>query len=262
MPFSKRYVKKRNYFKNVNKRPRFSKKKFTKYKKSSSTVVRPLTNSKQLYVKLRWTQIQTSTIAAGSFGSNAFNCTSCAPLSLAPGIPVGSEFYSGIPEYSDFYDNYTPLGTSISIRILNNRTIETFYRAVLVPVSTSLGDMPTHRTILDGYDYSDLAGLPGAQTRVLGLGTGGAAMASFKMFRKTKGMIAVKDIRDNEILKQDLPVGTSGGFCTTAENTSWFYYLKIFNSNATQATTIETEVKLKTYFMLSGRKTITQAVST
>lgn len=243
-------------------RKRFAKKTFVK-NNNFSAALKSTALPRELFVKLKWSRITSETLPASSSFAIGYNATSVFPLSTTSGIPgVGATIVSQIPEYSLFYDNYTPLGASIKVFIINNRTTQMFYRCVLVPISTAIGgDMSSHITALASYDYNSLSSIQNAQTRVLGLGTGGNSACSFKMFRKTKDMLSIKDMRDQYEMKLDLPTSTTGGTLQINEGLSWFYYLRVFNSSGT-ASEVDLEVKMTYYYQLSNRKTITQVVTT
>lgn len=254
-----RYVRKNKKFPKRFKKRRFSRKRFSR----SNNKVRSSLNStilpKELYVKLPFSDVATLSTAGGGV-SRSYNMTSIAPLDTAANIAVGSKIVASIPEYSPFYDNYTPLGASIKIMITNNTSTTLAFRCVLVPITVSnTANISTQAALLDTYDYEDLSSIPGSITRIMGVSNSSTSAVYFKSFRKTKNMLSIKDTRDASFLKLDLPVVTIGGTASILEDQCWFYYFKTF---ATGTTNIDIYTKIKFYYMLSGRKTITQAITT
>lgn len=245
------------YRKKYSKRKRFSKKRFTKYSSKQKTIVRAPVNARETYVKLPW-QV-TSLLNANSLTSTTyvFLGNSLAPVYTTATPPPGSIWASGVSEYANFYERYRVLGASISIRMLSI-TSSIYYRCVLLPImvggpETTAGSITGRITELDALTYDQLAVQPYAQSRSVGVGAGGNAVINFKMFRKTKYMAALKDVRDETNLSCRLPnPDGSGGEILNTSDSAWFYYFRVFNP--TQANgQIESTVKMKFYTQLYGR---------
>lgn len=243
-------------------RKRYSKKRFFKYSSKQATKVSAPVNARETYVKLPWVKtFGTDPIGASASDNYVFlgNSLIPAPLSL-PNlfIMTGDEWYSGVSEYAAFYNNYRVLGSSIRIQLVGLSSTTTSYAVCLIPImaggSETGSPSPTARILeLNALTYDQLCMQPYAQTRIIGLGSGGMASYTMKMFRKSKSMLACKDLRDNEDTLRDLPDpnGANGSYPTDADNT-WFYYFRVINLSTT-ASSYSMQVKMKAYVNLSGR---------
>lgn len=263
------YAKKRKYSKkSYKKRSRFSKKKFYKSNSSVRATIKASLMPKELFVKLPFSHIFSQSISASSAFTRAYNGTSYAPTVVgATSAPqIGDLLCNGIIEYSQFYDSYTALGASIKLTCLNYSG-NSLVRICLIPVTTApnqvafTNTMGQHITELDAMDFQQLSSQPGCQVKTLGLNSGGSSQIFMKSFRKTKGMLAIKDIRDQPDLKLELPKGltvATAGNTAIYEDKSWFYYIRAFNMSTTNAQVVEFSVRMKYYFMLSGRLSLTQ----
>lgn len=251
----------RSYRKYVRKtRKRYSKKRFIKYSTKQRTQVKAPVNSRETFVKLPWQQTTSEILAANTSKSYAFLGNSLNPFGSYNNSPppAGSVWASGVSEYANFYERYRVLGASIKIRMVTNGTAGVF-RCVLIPIMAggpeSAGSLFVNDRIteLDALTYDQLSVQPYAQSRSLGISTGSNAVCNFKMFRKSKSMLACKDYLDLSDVQAELPQpdGSGGSIINNAIYT-WFYYLRIFNvTSSTMALDVST--KMKFYCQLSGR---------
>jgi len=244
-------------------RSRFSRKRFTKYKSTKqSTKVSAPVNARETYVKLPW--VDTSSVSAFTSSLNrSYLGNSLVPVPAnygSNGPTTGDEWVSGVPEYATFYNQYRVLGSSIKIQILASATGASTLGVVLIPVTsggtesgTTTSTVAQRITDLNALTYDELCMQPNSYHRLIGIGSSGNSTVFMKMFRKTKKMLACKDLRDNEdtLLRLPDPDGRNGGIQINTAN-SFFYYLRVFNLTAV-STTFDLQVKMKYYVNLSGR---------
>lgn len=271
MPYARRSYRKypRKYSRYPSKyrknRSRFSKKKFTKYKSTKqATKVSAVVNARETYVKLPWQNtFPTTTLAAGASTNRAFLGNSLVPFpaSYSSNTPTaGDEWVSGVSEYASFYNNYRVLGSSIKVQLLCQTSTGCTFGVVLIPVAASGTEsgpssfVQNRITELNALDYDTISMQPYAQSRIIGIGSGGNANVFFKMFRKTKSMLACKDLRDNPDTLLDLPdpSGSAGEIRCTQPDSAFFYYVRVFNLSSAGGQ-FDMQVKMKYYTNLSGR---------
>lgn len=260
MPYKRPYPSRRKYRKRQYKRKRFSKKRFSK-SNYGKTVVKAPVNARDSYVKFPWLRTISTAPAGVSANTLVFlgNSLIPNPASLSSNTPSAGDIWcSGVSEYAAFYNNYRVLGSSIKIQITSISSNNVF-RVVLLPImaggaeSGAPGTIATRVAELDALTYDQLAQQPFAQSKTLGIATGSNATRFFKMFRKSKYMLGIKDIRDKENTLLNLPDPTgSNGEITVQADDSWFYYLRVFNTSGS-AQTAEVQVRLKYYTQLTGR---------
>lgn len=254
-PYRKAY---RKYVRKTRKR--YSKKRFVKYSTKQRTQVKAPVNSRETFVKLPWQETTTENINATSSRTFAFLGNSLNPFgTYNSDVPsAGSVWASGVSEYANFYERYRVLGASIKIRLVTNGTAGMF-RCVLIPImaggieASGPGIIANRITELDALTYDQLSVQPYAQNRSLGISTGSNAVCNFKMFRKSKSMLACKDYLDQSENQCELPQPNgSDGTIITNGIYAWFYYLRVFNvTSSTMALDVST--KMKFYCQLSGR---------
>lgn len=242
-------------------RSRFSRKRFTKFKSTKqSTKVSAPVNARETYVKLPWVDT-TSTSAFTTQFNRVYlgNSLIATPTVYTSSVPAaGTEWVSGVSEYATFYNQYRVLGSSIKIQVLASATSASTLGVVLLPImaggpETATGVVADRITELNALSYDELCMQPNSYHRLIGIGSSGNSTIFMKMFRKTKKMLACKDLRDNEdtLLRLPDPDGRNGTI-QIASSSSFFYYLRIFNLTGV-STTFDLQVKMKYYVNLSGR---------
>lgn len=265
MPYGYRKYSKKSYsyrkkgYKGTKKR--FSKKKFMR-SNYGKTIVKAPVNARDTYVKLPFLRTFQPTIAAASGQTYAVLGNSLIPMpsSYTSVITLGDTWCSGVSEYAAFYNNYRVLGSSIKIQV-TAVSANNVFRVVLLPIMNGgtevggvAGTVAQRITELDALTYDQLAQQPFAQAKTLGVATGGNATVYMKTFRKTKYMLGCKDIKDNNATLFNLPdTNGSNGQISCEVDTSFFYYLRIFNTAGASSQTVEVQIKAKYYTQLSGR---------
>lgn len=256
-------------------RKRFKNKRFNNVSQLS---MRATLAPRTLYVKLPWVQTFTPTVGTSGTQRIYFQGNGLVPYTTTGQNPAnpnnnpgaGDIFPAGAVEYSQFYDKYFINGSSIKVEAVstNSQALATspLVRAVLLAVpfyryavgSTTDGDgWGEVRDQLNGYSYEQLLAYPFAKWRMLGTNTGGASRLVFKMFRKTKPLVGVKDIKDNKELSGELPDGSIVDNANTpAINpfTGFMYYLRFFNADATTTAPLQITVRMKLYATFTSRE--------
>lgn len=264
MPYGrKKFYKRRNKkYTRSYKKKRFSKKKFTST--AGKTVVKAPIQARELYVKLHFTKSTNVTITSNNAVTLAVLGNSLIPLpaSYSGSISTGDLWCAGVAEYAAFYNLYRVLGCSVKIQVTQLSTANVI-RCAIVPIAlggpesgsgTSISDKITE---LDSLTYDQIIQQPYTTSRIMGYSTGGPNTIYLKSFRKTKNMLSLKDIRDNENTYARMPdiTGANGTILTSSPN-SWFYYIRIFNP-AGSGQPIDYSLKVKYYVQLAGRTTWT-----
>lgn len=273
--YARRYTPRRSFPKKYGKkynRKRFSKKRFARNNINTLTMRAPLA-SRMLRVKLPWIKtFEPNITTSGSqfyvFQGNALGPYTSTGQSGANNLNVspGDSLPAGAVEYSNFYDRYVVNGSSIKIEAVNNASASQatgpLIRAVLLaipytaenagPVSDSWNAV---RDQLNGYTYEQLLAWPYAKWRMLGSNTGGASRLNFKMFRKTKYMSGIKDLRDASGFQGALSDGQIT-FASTSLNPSngFIYFLKFFNTNTTTTAVVSITVRMSLYMTMFSRE--------
>lgn len=257
-------------------RSRFSnKKKFLKYKNNNNMLnIRPLTIARNLNVKLPWVKTFNDDVLGSGSKTYVFQGNTIIPhTSLSSGHPSsGDNIPSGLLQYSQFYNKGIVYGSSIKIEIVNP-TVQTsvangVFRAVLISVPfTNQTDDGYEDTIsqLNSYTYEQLLSWPGAKWKMISSSSGSNNRCFFKMFRKTKSMVGVKDMRDqindNNDLSVHLPDGETVSTSYRRASTGFIYYLKLFNLS-TNVQVPDITVRMKLYMGMTQREFIPTSVIT
>lgn len=260
------------------------------YRRSTNTVSRlkmnaPLT-SRTLQVKLPWCRTFTPLVEEAGKFTVAFQGNAIVPWAFAAqsgantSITNGDTIAAGAVEYSNFYDRYFVTGSSINIEILNSNaatyanvpgTFETsgyqgVCRAVLLAVpfvgvdSTGAPDdtWQNVKAQLDSYEYSQLLQWPGARYRMVGANTGGASHVNLKLYRKTRSVCGVKDLKDNATQYSGaLTDGVTDWTPRINPTDGFMYYLALFNQSAEMIQPVFLTVKMMLYTTMVSREFIT-----
>lgn len=247
-------------------RSRFSRKRFYKYSNRQRTVVRPNVLSREVFVKLPWSNVASNLIISGGANSVLVALGSSpvgTPQSLASVTPTAGDVWaSGISEYAAFFNKYRILGASIKVSGTMTLSGQSGgMGVVLIPVTaggpetgTPANAVAERVTELNALTYAQLCTQPYAQSKLIGVADSGNSTFYFKMFRKTKHMIACKDVVDNDESIARLPDvnGQHGGYILNSR-TGWFYYFRAFNLTVDTELHLNIQVKMKYYAQLSGR---------
>lgn len=262
-PFYRRTVKR--YGKKYNRR-RFTRKRFARNNVNQLTMRAPLA-SRLLRVKLPWVKTFSVTMTTGpssesfAFQGNAIiPYTASGQTSPSGNTPAaGDTLPAGEIEYSRLYDKYFINGSSIKVEIVNTQSSSggsTLIRAVLLAIpffNDGNDDWYQNKVDLDNYTYEQLLAWPFAKWRMLGANTGGASRLVFKMFRKTKNMCGLKDLRDNDEYSGRLTDGQLTGISPNTNPFNGFmYYLRLFNNNGTPL--VEMTVRMSLYVTMTNRE--------
>lgn len=247
---------------------RFTKKRYARNNINQLTMRAPLA-SRLLRVKLPWVSTWDDPVGMSDSISYAFQGNGIVPYTslgqTGSNRPdTGDVLPAGQIEYSNLYDRYYINGSSIKIEIINT-TIPggtqqfNIVRAVLLAVPTTGGNdsWQSTKTQLDNYSYDELLSWPYAKWRVIGANTGGSSRVFFKMFRKTKSMCGLKDLRDNIDYAGPLTDGSSS-VPTTGNGINpvagFMYYLRLFNQSSTLVAPVSITARMSLYCTLTNRE--------
>lgn len=223
--------------------------------------------SRLLRVKLPWVKTFDSSVATSGSESYAFQGNGVFPYTAAGQTganspAAGDSLPAGEVEYSRLYDKYFINGSSINIEaVLTSPESNTLLRAVLlaVPFVTGTGgtnndDWQAVKAQLDGYTYEQLLAWPYAKWRMIAANTGGVPRLRFKMFRKTKSMCGIKDLRDNQDYGGHLSDGGIVSSMPINPLNGFMYYLRFFNASSQNVAPYSLTVRMSLYFTMTNRE--------
>lgn len=279
-------------------RKRFSRKRFAR-STPNVTRVRGTTIARNASVKLTYTKEFLSTITATThlwsatsfpFGSPAYtfpaNSTTasicflgshfCTPLgnpSSTPGY-LTEDYPSGIVDWATFYEEAICYGSSISVQMMPsgaNAVTTPDVRYVLIAIASqssgssdltgpNIGSGDSTKAKLDVLDYEDLSSYPGAKSGYIRSSFSG--VTRLKAFRKTKSMLGLKDLKDNQSLRMVLPTSSNlnGGANLTAngDELCWLWYFRLFPFSTAAESAIMYTFRINYYAQLQSRTIILQ----
>ena len=281
MPYARRFSRKpyrrarKPYRRNFKKR-RFSKKRFARNNVNQLTMRAPLA-SRLLRVKLPWVFTENNTIVSNQSVTHSFQGSGLVPWTSNGNsgafanfqyATAGDNLPAGAMEYSRLYDKYFVNGSSIKVEAITTENFQGVVRAVLlaVPYSHLQNDIYTPeddtysgvRSQLDGYTYEQLLAWPYAKWRMIGTAEGGRSKLNFKMFRKTKNMCGIKDLRDNAqthgapLNDGSNVIPVSGDFRVNP-TAGFMYYLRFFNQSSVDVD-ISITVRMSLYMTMTNRE--------
>lgn len=268
-PAYRRYSAPRKYGRKYG-RSRFTKKKFARNNINQLTMRAPLA-SRLLRVKLPWIKTFDSTVPISGSSSFAFQGNGIVPYTVngqtsLNGIGPGDTLPAGELEYSQFYDRYFINGSSIKIEAVNMAigaaaASSPLLRCVLLAIpflNDPSDNWQANKAQLDAYTYEQLLAWPYAKWRMIASNSGGASRMVMKMFRKTKNMCGLKDLRDNQEYSgrltdgslsvpnpPDLGINPSSGF---------IYYFRVFNTSTTNTTIVAITIRMSLYCTMTNRE--------
>lgn len=228
-----------------------------------------------------WTNISypTSAItftypAAGTISSIAFlGSHFCTPLGSAT-LGYTEDYPSGLVDWSSFYEEAIVFGSSMSVTMMPTGSAASTTvgcRWVLLAIaSTDPDDVnavnagAVTKTELDALDYEDLSSYPGARSGYIR--SGFAGVTRVKQFRKTKHMLGLKDITDNQLglamrLPTSVAIDSGANYTTNAvEGTelSWIWYFRVFPMSLEAQTEVMYTFRINYYTQLQSRGLILQ----
>lgn len=248
-------------FKKTYKKGKNTSRKYKRTYKSNygTSIVKAPVQARESYVTFPFVRAIQRNINANSATTFAVLGNSLIPMPTTYDgvITTGDLWVSGVAEYASFYNNYKVLGCKIKVQLSSITTVQ-LMRCVMIPIMCGGSELGSGGNVidrineLDGMTYEGVAQQPFAQSKTLGLTTGGNACVYFSSFRKTKNMLAIKDTRDAMFpLNLPNPNGGSGEITCVADQ-SWFYYIRVFNF-AASIVPIDIEIRCKYYAQLQGR---------
>lgn len=266
MPYARRN-RKINYRRRRGRagRRRFSKKRF--FKRIPRSLRAGLYIPRQAYVKLPFTQIiQVPELTNSNYNLPIWGNGLCGPLTVNSSFPQspnpGDKFPIGLEQYANFYQYYRVLGASCKVQINASGATPngSFYCALLSaqgrPYDTST---TSNYQKLTNADTENLISFPGCSWRLVSQQNGSRQNVFLKRWTKTKSIIGVKDIRDNDETVGLLPNTNENAFPwgnnPSTEDGSWFFLLRIDPnlSSTITAGTVQIILKVKYYVQLFGR---------
>lgn len=243
-------------------------KKIVQPRMGSIARIRPVAYSKELYCKLKIANTEDTTVAVGSSTRRLYlgNSPSIYPPQGALGafaapanpIPAGELLYGGFPEYASFYDKHRMLASKIRLEgFVTTNANDSFLRVVFIPIAPNPdSDNDAIQQMvneLDAYTFDQLMCYPNAKFKQAAIQTGGYARFRFSSYRKTKTMLNIQDMKDQEDLNVDMPTTAAANSERPGETYLWGYYVRAFNTTAT-AQSMKLTVSMIGYFQFNRRR--------
>lgn len=195
----------------------------------------------------------------------------CTPLSI-PGGSIVEDYPSALTDWSQFYEEALCHGSSISVQIMPSDPVTAMnLRWVLLPIASNDPDDLTQpnvtatgvKGILDALPIQDLMSYPGAMSGYVK--HVGAGPTRVKAFRKTKHMLGIKDVADQQdVLTMTLPTAAAPntGTNVSAGTTCWLWYFRLLPYSTAVQQDIMFTFRLNYYLQLITRRSITMATTT
>lgn len=266
MPYARKYNRSRKFYRRSRKgraRRRFARKKFLR---SPRGLKAGLYIPRQAYVKLPFTQIiQVPELTDSNYNLPIWGNGITGPLTTDAdgGLPnPGDKYPLGVEQYAKFYQYYRVLGASCKIQINNGGSaspVGSFYCALVSAQGRPYDSSPnSNYQKLISSTTEDLISFPGCSWRLVSQQNGSRQNVFLKRFTKTKSILGVKDLRDNDGVVGKLPNTNSSidfGLNPLAPDSSWFFLLRIDPNLAStvSANTVQIILKVKYYVQLFGR---------
>lgn len=243
-------------------RRRFSKKRF--WKRIPRALRAGLYIPKQAFVKLPFTQIiQVPELSDSNYNLPIWGMGITTPLTISPtGLPTpGDKLPLGVEQYANFYQNYRVLGASCKVQINNAGSTSggSFYAVLIssqgIPYNS---DSDSNYTKLINTATEDMISFPGASWRLISQQNGNRQNVFLKRWTKTKTILGIKDVRDNDETYGYLPGRDSNylyGRNPNDHDLNWFFLLRLDPnlSSTIAAGTVQIILKVKYYVQLFGR---------
>lgn len=193
---------------------------------------------------------------------------------------ITEDFPIGLQNWATFYEQGLCFGSSISITMYPLQTgALAGLKYVLFPIAAQAqsdiwqpnSPIPENTKVaLDALDFNSLTSYPGARTGYIK--DVGAGPTRVKMFRKTKQICGLRDIKDNQFaLAMTLPTIASpqtgsntteanpDTYAASAFSLGWLWYFRVFSPTSEgQSIPVEYTVRVKYYSQLMTRRQFTQ----
>lgn len=264
MPYARRsfrrYRKPYRRSRKTGGRRRFARKKF--YKSVPRGLKAGLYIPKEAFVKLPFTQIINGPeLTNTNYNLGIWGNGICCPLSTSASPSPGDLYPIGVQQYSTFYQNYRVLGASVKVQINCSGAIPngSFYCALTTAQGVPYDTDPSSNWFkLSSATTQDLISYPGTSWRLASQQNGSLSNIFLKRFGKTKSIIGVKDVRDNEDCLCPLPntvPAQVNGFNPGSQESAWFFILRVDPNLQTTvpADSFQIIIKVKYYVQLTGR---------
>lgn len=232
---------------------------------------------KQAYVKLPFTKIISGPLltTGQNYNLGIWGNGICCPLSASTS-PVSGDLYPiGLEQYANFYQQYRVLGASIKVQINSSALLSgdsastqqaSFYCALTSAQGRPNDVAPNSNWAkLSGATTENIISYPGTSWRLMSQAVGSRQNIFLKRFVKTKSVLGIKDVRDNEDCLCPLPgtvTGSPNGLNPGDPESAWFFMLRV-DPNLAQGVppdSFQIIVKVKYYVQFTGRDYNNQGV--
>jgi len=234
----------------MNRRPRLA-------PSSRTTKIRAPVIGRSCIVRLPYANSQTE-LTVPSPGSITLSLmgNSISPTATLGGVTLaaGQTLYQGLQAYVNLYRRYEILSSRIRVSIASK------FSATPDNMDVCLGAFPYSSqltpTILDALSIDEIKVQPGLQWKTLTGTSGSKSIVWFNSARNSRRLVGYKpDFQDGTTSQLGSPgfsLGGAGGLDPTPpdDGIQWFWYLRVFNNDATNDQIVDVSYKLMSTFRL------------
>nr|QXP07605.1 MAG: putative capsid protein [Arizlama virus] len=187
---------------------------------------------------------------------------------------LGAPIPMGLARYGQFYRSSRVLGAKCSVEFINTSDVYTPTVAITayqgrVTLPPTSPDYSNNYERVNATDNNSFRAWPNTKYARLGIRDSGASTRRLSMYVKTKSILGVKDVRDEDGLSQTVDIAGAVGITDEPflldENNSWSFMLRSMVDNVSPASAINVDVKvvvrLLYYVELHDRKFEDQVVA-
>lgn len=166
---------------------------------------------------------------------------------------LGAPIPMGLARYGQFYRSSRVLGAKCSVEFINSSDTYTptvaltAYQGRVVPTPLD-PDYQDNYSRVNTTDNNSFRAWPNTKYTRLGLRDSGASTRRLSMYVKTKSILGVKDVRDEDGLSQTVDLSPTQGITDNAflldENNSWSFMLRSMVDNISPAASVSVNVKV------------------
>nr|WAE42149.1 MAG: capsid protein [Cressdnaviricota sp.] len=225
-------------------------------------------------VKLFWDyDLNAQSIAAASNQTLVFYPQCVTPFNASTSPSAGDIPWQGLLQWSNIYTFGTILGASITCNVANAGTTQ-YLKTVLMCTNYEqfqgagypLGSTGNSPSALGALSYEQLVANPYNKHRTLGTLANSKGQCTLKMYRTSKKMLGVSNMKD--IPAAAFTIGTSAAHgsswynVNTNSKNTWYYLLNTYNQDPSNAQVVDYNFRMTAYCLLSGANFLPQTLFT
>nr|WAE42418.1 MAG: capsid protein [Cressdnaviricota sp.] len=182
-----------------------------------------------------------------------------APLTNSMSTPAAADvLYTGLEQYADFFNMGRNLDSKIKVTVFSLSSSGIVKMALTaVPYRTGGYTIAANApSIIASYSQQQLLSWPGTRFTFVGNSDGSNSVKSLSMYRKSRNMMGVSNMKDDYSSAFSMSTSTSHSLWTYP-NDIWYYAITLYNNSAS-ASTVQMSVRLTSSFRFWGPYVIDQ----